>query len=137
MSNAFWDMSLYWDQTQVDTRQEQVELLLSRGNVNVGLKAVEEVINWQPHNLAAYEWAQSIVWETAEVQRLMHPEKATLLYRWVDGVPQKIADRVAILTPRDRLLWRGYQDFLPSQHIKLLAEYARQRLLTKPLPEHR
>jgi hypothetical protein len=126
-SKALWDMSLNWDQTQVGTRQEQAELLLSGGNVDTGLKAVEEVLHWQPLDLKAYEWAQSIVWNTAEVQRRMHPEKATMLYRWVEGVPQKIEDRVAKLTPTDRLLWRGYQDFLPSQHIKLLAEYARQR----------
>jgi len=130
-SKALWDMSLNWDQTQVGTRREQAELLLSGGNADTGLKAVEEVIHWQPLDLEAYEWAQSIVWETAEVQRRMHPEKATMLYRWVECVPQKIEDRVAILTPTDRLLWRGYQDFLPSQHIKLLAEYARQRQLTQ------
>lgn len=127
-SKAIWDMSLNWDQTQVGARREQAELLLSGGNADTGLKAVEEVLRWQPLDLKAYEWAQSIVWDTAEVQRLMHPEKATMLYRWVEGVPQKIEDRVAILTPTDRLLWRGYQDFLPSQHIKLLAEYARQRV---------
>lgn len=130
-SNALWDLSLKWDQTQVGARREQAELLLREGNADTGLKAVEEVIHWQPHDLEAYEWAQSIVWDTAEVQRLIHPEKATMLYRWVEYVPQKIEDRVAILTPTDRLLWRGYQDFLPSQHIKLLAEYARQRQLTQ------
>ena len=133
-SNALWDMSLNWDQTQVGTRREQAELLLSGGNTDTGLKAVEEVIHWQPYDLEAYEWAQSIVWDIAEIQRRMHPEKATILYRWIEGVPQEIEDRVAILTPTDRLLWRGYQDFLPSQHIKLLAEYARQRKLTQPSP---
>ena len=127
-SKALWDRSLNWDQTQVGARREQAELLLSGGNADAGLKAVEEVLRWQPLDLKAYEWAQSIVWDTAEVQRLMHPEKATMLYRWVEGVPQKIEDRVAILTPTDRLLWRGFQDFRPSQHIKLLAEYARQRV---------
>ena len=127
-SKAIWDMSLNWNQTQVGARREQAKLLLSGGNADTGLKAVEEVLRWQPLDLKAYEWAQSIVWDTAEVQRRMHPEKATMLYRWVEGVPQKIEDRVAILTPTDRLLWRGYQDFLPSQHIKLLAEYARQRV---------
>jgi len=130
-SNALWDMSLNWDQTQVGTRREQAEHILSGGNVETGLTKVEEVIHWQPHNLEVYEWAQSIVWETAEVQRRIHPEKATMLYRWVECVPQKIEDRVAILTPIDRLLWRGYQDFKPSQHIKLLAEYARLRQLTQ------
>ncbi len=126
-SKALWDRSLNWDQTQVGTRREQADLLLSRGNVDAGLKVVEEVVHWQSHDLEAYEWAQSIVWDTAEVQRRMHPEKATMLYRWVESVPQRIEDRVAILTPTERLLWRGYQDFQPSEHIKLLAEYARQR----------
>ncbi|MFZ3131287.1 MAG: O-antigen ligase domain-containing protein, partial [Desulfosporosinus sp.] len=126
-SKVLWDRSLNWDQTQVGTRREQAEFLLCGENVDTGLKAVEEVIHWQPLDLEAYEWAQSIVWDTAEVQRRMHPEKAAMLYRWVECVPQKIEDRVALLTPTDRLLWRGYQDFLPSQHIELLAEYARQR----------
>lgn len=126
-SKALWDMSLYWDKTQVRTRQELAELLLSGGNVAEGLKAVEEVIRWQPLNPQTYEWAQSIVWDTAEAQRGRRPEEAATLYRWVEGVPQMIEDRVALLTATDRLLWRGYQDFSPSQHIKLLGEYARQR----------
>ena len=130
-SKALWGMSLNWDQTQVGARRGQAELLLRGGNADAGLKAVEEVIHWQPLNLEAYEWAQSIVWDTAEAQRRIHPEKATMLYRWVECVPQRIEARVAILTPTDRLLWRGYQDFLPSQHIKLLAEYAQQRQLTQ------
>jgi len=128
-SMALWDMSLNWDQTQVGIRREQAELLLSGGNVETGLTVVEEVLHWQPLDLKAYEWAQSIVWETAETQRRRHPEKATLLYHWAEGVPQRIQDRVVILTPAERWLWRGYPDFLPSQHIKLIAEYARQRQL--------
>jgi len=133
-SKALWGMSLNWDQTQVDTRRKQAELLLSGGNTETGIKAVEEVIQWQPFDLEAYEWAQSIVWDAAEIQRRMHPEKASMLYRWVEYVPQKIEDRVARLTPTDRLLWRGYPEFQPSQHIKLLAEYARQRQLTQLTP---
>jgi len=133
-SNMLWARSLNWDQTQVGARREQAELLLSGGNVDTGLRVVEEVILWQPLNLGAYEWAQSIVWDTAEIQRRMHPEKAMMLYSWVESVPRKIEDRAAILTPTDRLLWRGYQDFLPSQHIKLLSEYARQRQLPQLLP---
>ena len=128
-SKALWDLSLNWDQTQVGTRRAQAALLMSGGNTDAGLKAVEEVIRWQSFDLEAYEWAQSIVWDAAEVQRRMHPEKATLLYHWVEVVPRKVENRVALLSPTDRLLWRGYRDFLPSQHIKLLAEYARQRQL--------
>ena len=126
-SNALWEMSLNWDQTQVDIRREKAKLLLNEGNIDHGLKGIEEVLHWQPLDLEAYEWAQSIVWDTAEVLRQTHPEKASSLYRWVESVPQKIEDRVAILTPTDHLLWRGYQDFQPTQHIRLLAEYARQR----------
>ena len=133
-SKALWDLSLNWDQTQVSARREQAELLLNGGYADIGLKAVEEVIHWQPFDLEAYEWAQSIIWDTAEVQHRMHPEKAAMLYRWVEGVPLQIEARVAILTLADRLLWRGCQDFLPSQHIILLAEYARQRQLTQLLP---
>lgn len=126
-SKVFWDLSLNWDQTQVATRREQAELLLRGGNWDTGLMAVEEVLRWQPFDLEAYEWAQSNVWDTAEELRRINPEEATRLYRWVEGVPQKIKDRVVILTPKERLLWRGHQDFLPSQHIEILAEYARQR----------
>ncbi|TGE36639.1 O-antigen ligase domain-containing protein [Desulfosporosinus fructosivorans] len=126
-SNVLWDRSLNWDQTQVGTRRDQASHLLRRGNLETGLKAVEEVIDWQPFDPETYEWAQAIVWDTAEVQRHTYPEKASMLYRWVESVPQKIEDRVALLTPTDRLLWRGYKDFQPSQHIQLLAEYARQR----------
>lgn len=126
-SNALWEMSLNWDQTQVGARRELAKQLLSGGNNDTGLKAIEKVLYWQPLDLATYEWAQSIVWDTAEVQRQMYPEKASILYRWVESVPQKIEDRVAILAPTDYLLWRGYQDFRPSQHIILLAEYARKR----------
>lgn len=126
-SKALLDRSLNWDQTQVGIRREQAELLLRGGNVDTGLTAVEEVIHWQSHDLVTYEWAQSIVWDTAEVQRRRNPEKATMLYRWVESVPLKIEEKAAILTPKEQLLWGGYQEFQPSEHIKLLAEYARQR----------
>jgi len=134
-SKALWDMSLNWDQTQVGTRRKQAELLLAAGNTETGLKAVEEVIHWQPFDLGTYEWAQSIVWDTAEAQRRMAPEKAFMLYRWVEFVPRKIQDKVILLTPKDRLLWRSYLDFKPSEHINLLAEYARQRQLALRLPK--
>jgi len=126
-SKALLNRSLNWDQTQVGIRRERAELLLKGGNVDTGLTAVEEVIHWQSHDLATYEWAQSIVWDAAEVQRLRNPEKATMLYRWVESVPQRIEKKAAKLTPKEQLLWGGYQEFQPSEHIKLLAEYARQR----------
>ena len=129
-SIALWNRSLNWDQTQISTRREQAELLLKSGNTDTGLQAVEEVLRWQPLDLEAYEWAQSVVWDAAEVQRRTHPEAAKRLYLWVEGVPQKIVRRVTILSIRDQLLWKSYRDFQPSQHIKLLVEYARQRQLT-------
>ncbi|ODA42610.1 O-antigen ligase family protein [Desulfosporosinus sp. BG] len=133
-SIALWNMSLNWDQTQTSTRREQAESLLKSGNTDTGVQAVEEVLRWQPFNLEAYEWAQSVVWNAAEVQRRTHPEKAVPLYLWVEGIPQKIEGRAAILSGEDRFLWKGYEDFQPSQHIKLLVEYARQRQLTQLLP---
>lgn len=126
-SLAFWDMSLHWDQTQVGPRREQAELLLSEGNVDAGLKAIDAALFWQPLNLEMYEWAQSTVWDTAEMQRRINPEKAAMLYRWVANVPQRIEERVRILNPKERLLWPGCRDFQPSQHIKLLADYAKQK----------
>ena len=131
---ALWNLSLNWDQTQISTRREQAEFLLKRGNTDAGLKAVEEVLRWQPLELETYEWAQSVVWDAAEVQRGMHPETATMLYLWVEGVSRKIERRAAILSLSDQSLWHGYREFQVSQHIKLLAEYARQRQLTHLLP---
>ncbi|HWQ41386.1 MAG TPA: O-antigen ligase family protein [Desulfosporosinus sp.] len=133
-SIALWNLSLNWDQTQLSTRREQAELLLKLGNTAAGLKAVEEVLRWQPLDLEAYEWAQSVIWDAAEAQRRTHPEVSNRLYRWVEGVPEKIEGRVANLSLSDRLLWQAYREFQASQHIKLLAEYARQRQLTQLLP---
>jgi len=133
-SIVLWDLSLNWDQTQITTRREQAEFLLKRGNTDAGLKAVDEVLRWQPLELGTYEWAQSVVWDAAEVQRRTHPETANRLYLWVESVPGKIERRVAILSLSDRVLWPGYREFQASQHINLLAEYAQQRQLTQPLP---
>lgn len=129
-SIVLWNRSLNWDQTQISTRREQAELLLRQGDSDTGLKAVEEVLHWQPLDLEAYEWAQSIVWDTAERQRHTHKQTAVLLYRWVEGVPQKIEEKVNNLTISERLLWKNYRSFLPSAHIQLLADFARQRQLT-------
>jgi len=133
-SIALWKMSLIWDQTQISTRREQAEFLLRRGDTEAGLKAVQEVLRWQPFNLEAYEWAQAGVWEVAEGQRSTHPEIANKLYRWVESVPENIEGRVAKLSLSDQLLWHGYREFQVSPHIKLLAEYARQRQLTQLPP---
>lgn len=130
-SIALWNKSLNWDQTQISTRREQAELLLKSGNTDTGLQAMEEVLRWQPFNVEAYEWAQSVVWNAAEVQRRTQPEKAISLYLWVEDIPRKIEERVAILSIKDQFLWKRYKDFQPSQHIRLLVEYARQRQLTQ------
>ena len=132
-SISFWDKSLIWDQTQSSTRQKRAEHLLKHGEIISGLVAVEEVLKWQPYNMEAYEWAQSVVWDAAEVQRTTNPETANRLYRWVEEVPNNMDERVKGLTSTERLLWQGHQDFSPSPHIMLLAEYARQRQLTQLL----
>lgn len=130
-SAALWNKSLHWDQTQINTRRAQAEFLLKQGKVTSGLRAVEDVLYWQPLNLEAYEWAQSIVWDTAERQRNTQRKTAETLYRWVEGVPEKIEEKVNTLTGSERLMWKNYREFLPSEHIKLLAEFARQRQLTQ------
>lgn len=133
-SLELWNRSLNWDQTQIDTRREQAELLLKQGNIASGLKAVEEVLHWQSLDLKAYEWAQSVVWDTAERQRNTQNKTAVMLYRWVEGVPQMIEEKGNNLTASERLLWKNYRSFLPSEHIKLLADFARQRQLTQSSP---
>lgn len=134
-SKAFWEQSLNWDQTQMKAMRLQAELLLRYGNTDNGLKSVEDVLYWQPLDLEAYEWAQSLVWEEAEKRRSTHPEIANKLYRWVESVPQRIEERVGRLNNSDRNLWKDYGEFRPSQHIILLAEYARQRQFTQLLPK--
>ncbi|MDP4159401.1 MAG: O-antigen ligase family protein [Bacillota bacterium] len=133
-TRVLWDRSLNWDQTQIAARREQAESILKQGNIESGMKAVEEVLHWQPLDLEAYEWAQSVVWDAAEVQRKTQSKTAITLYRWIEGVPQKIREKVNNLSFTERLLWKNYSSFLPSEHIKLLADYARQRQLTQPPP---
>ena len=134
-SMALWNRSLKWDQTQTSIRRLQAEFLLRRGNTDTGLKAVEEVLHWQPLDLKAYEWAQSVVWDAAEVQRTVHPKVAAMLYHWIESVPLRIEGREGTLSPSERMLWQGYRGFQPSPHIRLLAEYARQRQLTQLPPK--
>ena len=133
-SIVLWNRSLNWDQTQIGTRREQAEILLRQGDSKSGLKAVEEVLHWQPLDLATYEWAQSAVWDAAEVQRYTQRETATVFYHWVEDVPRKIEGKVNNLTFAERFLWKDYRSFQPPEHIKLLAEYARLRQLTQPPP---
>ncbi|EHQ92247.1 O-antigen ligase family protein [Desulfosporosinus youngiae] len=133
-SSELWGRSLKWDQTQIEARREVAEYLLQTGNLEAGLESVKEVLSWQPFELGAYEWGQSVVWDAAEVYRQEHPETVMLLYRWVENVPGTIEGRLVNLNSSERRLWQGHKNFLPSQHIQLLAEYARQRQLTQLLP---
>jgi len=133
-SSELWGRSLKRDQTQIKVRRELAVHLLRQGNLDTGLEAVKEVLDWQPFNLEGYEWAQSVVWDAAEVWRQANPEMAMMLYRWVEDVPKTIEERVANLNNLERKLWQEHIDFLPSQHTKLLADYARQRQLTQLLP---
>jgi hypothetical protein len=127
-----WERSLNWDHTQITVVRAQAELLLRHGNMDVGLERVEEVLCWQPLDLEAYEWAQSLVWETAETRRPTDLKSANKLYQWVETVPQRIEERAARLNDRGRSFWKGQDKFRPSQHIQLLAEYAHQREFTQP-----
>jgi len=136
-SSELWGRSLKWDQTQIEARRELAEYLLRTGNLDAGLESVREVLRWQPFDLGAYEWGQSVVWDTAEAYREVHPETVMYLYRWVEDVPKTIEGKLLNLNSSDQWLWRGRKNFLPSQHIQLLAEYARQRQLTQLLPQHK
>ena len=137
ISTELWSRSLKRDQTQIEVRRELAEHLLRQGNLDSGLEAVKEVLRWQPFDLEAYEWGQSVVWNAAERYRQTYPHLAMTLYRWVEDVPETIMGRLDNLNSLDRRLWQGHKDFLPSQHIKLFAEYARQRQLTQLPPQHK
>ncbi|HBV86747.1 MAG TPA: hypothetical protein DEF42_08890 [Desulfosporosinus sp.] len=132
-----WGRSLELDQTQIEVRRGMAEHLLRQGNLLAGLETVKEVLRWQAFDLEAYEWGQSVVWDAAEASRQTKPELAITLYRWVEDVPKTIEERMVNLNSLDRKLWQGHKDFLPSQHIRLLSDYARQRQLTKLLPQHK
>ncbi|MDQ7093045.1 O-antigen ligase domain-containing protein [Desulfosporosinus sp. PR] len=134
-SKALWEQSLNWDQTQIVILRKQTELSFRLKNTDAGLKNVEKALSWQPFDLEAYEWAQAVVWEAAEAQRSTQPKLAKTLYQWVENVPQRIRERSGSLDEFDKHLWKGYKEFRPTQHISLLAEYARQRQFTQPLPK--
>ncbi|KGK85132.1 membrane protein [Desulfosporosinus sp. HMP52] len=136
-SIELWTTSLKWDQTQVKIRQELAEHLLKQGKLDSGLDTINNLIYWQPFEIKAYEWAQSAVWAAAELNRDAQPEMSIILYHWVENVPLTIERRAARLSSLDRKLWPGHKDFLPTEHIKLLADNARQRQLTQLLPKHK
>jgi hypothetical protein len=125
-SVELWTKSLMWDQTQIRIRQEQSSVLFQLGNIDSGLKAAEMVLFWHPYDINAYEWAQSEVWKAAEREKLSRPETADKLYEWVENVPRKINEKRSGVSAIEKQLWRTYQVFQPSQHIKLLAEQAKR-----------
>ncbi|MHB8125953.1 MAG: O-antigen ligase family protein [Desulfitobacteriaceae bacterium] len=130
-SISLWHKSLFWDQTQVAWQRHLAEQKFQQGHIVEGLKQVENVLSWQGFDLGAYEWAQSLVWEIAERKRSSGINQSTELYNWVEHVPERIDLKLATISVNKRRLWLGSSDFRPTQHIKLLADYARLRQLTK------
>lgn len=134
ISEKLWLKSLRWDQTQVRTKRELAEHFLRKGDLDSGLNAAQDLLRWKGFDLETYEWAQSVILEAAEENWKKNPQMAMELYHWVEDVPEVIEGRTANLTKQQQKLWPGHTDFLPSQHIRFLAEYARQRQLTQRLP---
>lgn len=120
--------SLAWDQSEVLWRQRLAELEMEKGNEEKGLNQVEVILRWQRFNLPAYEWAQGIVWQEAERERLQRPERAKVFYQWVADVPRRIEAVAQSVPDSKQYLWQEYPRFKPSPHITLLAKYADQRL---------
>ncbi len=133
-SRSLWHKSLFWDQTQVVRRRHLAELEFQQGHIVEGLKQVENVLSWQGFDLGAYEWAQSLVWESAEAGRSVNSNYSAELYSWVENVPRRIDLKLATISVNSRRLWLGSSDFHPTPHLKLLADYAHLRQLTKQLP---
>ena len=130
-SRMLWHKSLFWDQTQVVWRRHLAELEFQQGHIVEGMKQVENVLSRQGFDLGSYEWAQSLVWETAEARRSARGNYPAELYSWVENVPRRIDLKLATISVNSRRLWLGSSDFRPTPHIKLLADYARLRQLTK------
>lgn len=122
------EKSLAWDQSEVLWRQRLAELEMEKGNEEKGLNQVEAILRWQRFNLPAYEWAQGIVWQEAERERLQRTERAKVFYQWVADVPRRIEAVAQSVPDSKQYLWQEYPRFKPSPHITLLAKYAGQRL---------
>lgn len=129
-SLSLWDTSLKWDTTQIEVRQLSAEALLKSGNIVDGLQALEEYLKWQSFEITAYEWAQSVAWDTAEIERLSNKPASATLYLWVEKIPQRIEEKSATLSSSERMLWKEYIKFKPTPHILLLSEFSRKRQLT-------
>jgi hypothetical protein len=130
-SISLYRKSLLWDQTRAAWQRQVAELEFRRGNISEGLKLTENALIWQGFDLGAYEWAQSLVWQIAESRDNSGFNNSTVLYNWVENVPERIDLKRLTVSENIRWLWQGSADFCPTPHIKLLAGYAQLRQLTK------
>jgi hypothetical protein len=129
-SISLYHKSLLWDQTRTVWQRQLAELEFQRGNIGEGLKQTENALIWQGFDLGAYEWAQSLVWKIATEDNSGFINSAGL-YNWVENVPERIELKRLTVSKNKRWLWPGSADFRPTPHIKLLADYAQLRQLTK------
>ncbi len=127
-SVELWRQALQQDQTQVDWRQSLARQLLIDRNYSQGVSEIEKLLAWQPFDLTAYEWAQAEVWQAAEQARTDGDPQAAGLYRWVVALPARMQAIAGHLTPGERRLWFGSADFAIPPHIKLIAQYAQERV---------
>ncbi|MHB1652421.1 MAG: O-antigen ligase family protein [Desulfitobacteriaceae bacterium] len=123
------EKALAQDQTQVLWRRQLAEMTLLNGDPAQGLKEIERVLAWRKFDLGAYEWAQGVVWEAAEVQRSLGNSAARPLYQWAEQVPLLIKAQADAVPVGKRYLWPGYASFCSTPYIDLVARYARERTL--------
>jgi len=128
-----WQQALAWDQTQTAWRRAWAADLLRRGDLAAGLQQLDLVLRWDSWSLANYEWAQGLLWETAEILRDQgRAGSALLLYRRVADMPERVKARRESVPVRDRQYWQGYGAFVPTEHLEFLAETARRRIDALP-----
>ncbi|WP_206811174.1 O-antigen ligase family protein [Paradesulfitobacterium ferrireducens] len=129
-----WRQGLSWDQTEISWRRQLAELELAQGNIEAGLRAVEETLAWRSFDLNAYEWAQGAVLHAADAMRESKSASgsgdARTLYHWVQMIPARIEEKQGLIPGYARRLWPEWENFKPTPAIDYLAEYARQRTLT-------
>ena len=124
-----WERALAWDQTQTAWRREWATDLLRQGKLADGLRQLELVLQWDSWSIGSYEWAQGLLWETAEALRDQgRANSAQILYRQVAAMPERIKVRRESVPTRYRQYWQGYSAFVPTEHLEFLAETARGRL---------
>lgn len=134
LSITLYHKSLFWDKTRAAWQRQLAELEFQQGNIGEGIKQTENALIWQGFDLGAYEWAQSLVWQTAELQDNSGFNNSAGLYDWVENVPARIESKRLSVNENKRWLWQGSASFRPTPHIILLADYARQRQFTKQGP---